>query len=428
MGARRRRDRLPGLRRAEPQDRVRRDAAATLDADAPDAPQRPSSRPARPRRSCAAAGTKEIALSTVTADRLVLHHPTAEVYRRHGERADDRRSTTATSSARSQRRDLRSRRRTRTSTSRRSRSSAAARRSPTPVTGTHADVDLARRCPSQRDRHELVAARAPGDRRRARRGRRSTLGRRGDANCDGDVRIAVMGDSYISGEGALRLPARHRRARRRQEPLPPLAEHVAGAARATLVSRGDARTTRRSRPPPPAGRLGRVPGLQRRDDRELRGRAARRRPHAAARQARRRATGTTIDLVFMSIGGNDAGFGDVITTCTAARLRGELAAVAPGRWQRRDALVARATCSASCRGSALNVGGAQRAVRTQAPQAEVYQINYMDPFRPQPPTCGGLSPVGRGRGLRCATRACCAAARRARAALLIDLRRRPSAR
>ena len=29
-----------------------------------------------------------------------------------------------------------------------------------------------------------------------------TVGRRGDTNCDGDVRVAVMGDSYISGEGA----------------------------------------------------------------------------------------------------------------------------------------------------------------------------------------------------------------------------------
>ena len=29
-----------------------------------------------------------------------------------------------------------------------------------------------------------------------------TRHRRGDTNCDGFVRIAIMGDSYISGEGA----------------------------------------------------------------------------------------------------------------------------------------------------------------------------------------------------------------------------------
>ena len=32
-------------------------------------------------------------------------------------------------------------------------------------------------------------------------------------------------------------------------------------------------------------------------------------------------------------------------------------------------------------------------MRSYAPQAEVYQVNYMNPFLPEPDTCGSLSPT-----------------------------------
>ena len=96
----------------------------------------------------------------------------------------------------------------------------------------------------------------------------------------------------------------------------------------------------------------------------------------------------TIDLVFVSIGGNDAGFGDVIKMLHRARLRRRHAArrsTAPVMgWWREQQLGNLPQVGA-------DVGSRRASIRNAAPQAEVYQINYMDPFRPQPTPCPSLS-------------------------------------
>ena len=63
-------------------------------------------------------------------------------------------------------------------------------------------------------------------------------------------------------------------------------------------------------------------------------------------------------------------------------------------------LVARAHARQAAAGRRARSAPRQRACSHRAPQAEIYQINYMDPFRPQPPTCGVAQPiVGRDLGL-----------------------------
>ena len=107
----------------------------------------------------------------------------------------------------------------------------------------------------------------------------------------------------------------------------------------------------------------------------------------------------TIDLVFMSIGGNDAHFSDIIQTCLILDCAGlsPVSFLSPvvgaTEWVTMNNW--RAGQLANLPRSASRWTTRERAVRAKAPQAEVYQVDYPDPFRPQPPTCDGLSSAAR---------------------------------
>ena len=92
----------------------------------------------------------------------------------------------------------------------------------------------------------------------------------------------------------------------------------------------------------------------------------------------------------MSIGGNDAGFSTVIQVCTvfdcsADTVLKPVESAAMGWW--------RGHMLGKLPQVGAEVGSAEGLVRARAPQAEVYQIDYMNPFLPQPDTCGSLSPT-----------------------------------
>ena len=228
-----------------------------------------------------------------------------------------------------------------------------------------------------------------------------------------------MGDSYISGEGAYGYLAGHRRPRRRQQPLPPLAELVGGAARGTLARRR--RCTTRSSRSPARGRLrSRSWPAAARSTEQLRGRAARRRPHPAARQARaaddwdddrprvhvdrrqrRRVLGRDHDL-------------------HRARLRRRHAAAAGLR--RRHERVARPHARASCRRSARTSARrrAPRALQGAAAPRSTRSTTWTRSARSRD-TCPSLSPSIAASDFMPRHRAVRRAAGHAGSAALIDL-------
>ena len=190
------------------------------------------------RRSCAARTRRRSRLRTVTPGRLVLRHPTAEVIDGSGshptieitnpEEACQRQRRTCKVHAYDPDFNFAS------------------------ITVSGPGVNVTRAGDRQRRRRDHLRRLVPAelDRRRSSRSRghlavggeaptdEITLGRSGDSNCDGEIHAAVMGDSYISGEGAYAYMAEHRRPRRHRQPLPPLAELVGGEARD--VARRDA--------------------------------------------------------------------------------------------------------------------------------------------------------------------------------------------
>lgn len=204
--------------------------------------------------------------------------------------------------------------------------------------------------------------------------------RPGDTNCDGIVRVAVLGDSYISGEGASD----------EQRYLSPTDEgdnkcHRTTRSWAVQVARelsADADVTH----------LGHYPTRKTEGDAivflacsgavtanvdgtkvqggEGKTQIARLRDYEPG----------TIDVVLLSIGGNDATFSDVVEHCLFERCIGD------SRWmERKLALVDRL---------GERVARTIRSVRDAAPGAEVYRIGYPDPLRPLPQDCGSLGSDG----------------------------------
>jgi uncharacterized delta-60 repeat protein len=227
------------------------------------------------------------------------------------------------------------------------------------------------------------------------------LKRLGDTNCDGDVRIAILGDSYIAGEGAseyrpgtddhsfLTSPdlchrSEHSWAVRvarelankpdRQTvdfvgalPDPDLAEGdlIAFLACSGAVTENVDWTDTSTSPP---------------------GRGVVQYPAEGWTQLDQldAVDPASLDLVFLSIGGNDAGFADVIEHCLVTRC------AADNAWKeaKLDAID----------GGPGSVGDrvllVATKIRQQAPNAELYQAEYPDPLRPLPPTCGSLTAPG----------------------------------
>ena len=302
--------------------------------------------PGRQRRSALVRGStaKEIALSTVKGEPARAHHPTAEVDRRASEPTPtleivNREQFCRANGGALQRQGLRPRLRLQLDRGHLGR----ARRSAKPVSGNDVTTTITLApSPGQRRRHRLTvtgswpsAARPTEDTVDVQPPRRHQLRRR-DPRRDHGRLLHLR-------RGRLRLHGRHRRPRR--------AARTSATARRTRGRRASRHG--RSAPTlydpeftrsPPTGDSDRVPGLQRRDHRRT-SPASRnggdRRPQLA--QARRRAVGE-IDVVFMSIGGNDAGFGDVIIDLHASFDCTADSCPAPGL-QRGDAAGGASTCS-----------------------------------------------------------------------------------
>jgi uncharacterized delta-60 repeat protein len=220
--------------------------------------------------------------------------------------------------------------------------------------------------------------------------------RLGDTNCDGDVRIAILGDSYIAGEGAgdyrpgtddhsfLTSPDLCHRSEHSWAfqvgndltssnaqlvdfvgalPDPDLAQGdlvaflaCSGAVTANLD------TTDPSTSPPGRGTV----------------------QYPAEGWTQLDQLGAvdpdSLDLVFLLVGGNDAGFADVIKHCLVTRC------AADERWK-KEKLEAIDGGPDSVGDRVLQIA---TKVRELAPNAELYQADYPDPLRPLPPTCGSL--------------------------------------
>ncbi len=213
-----------------------------------------------------------------------------------------------------------------------------------------------------------------------------TLRKLGDTNCDGEVHAAIMGDSYISGEGAYGyMPGTdvhgddgnlcHRSpnswAARLATSLgaklwdpefgsPPSGDAVAFLACSGAVTKNFMWDAQPGDHDPQLNKLSRD-------------------------------YWNKIDLVFMSVGGNDAGFADVIKMCTALDCNPALPlspVLDAAMWKWRSNMID------GLAEVGRKVGDTEQLVRSFAPGAEVYQVNYMDPLLPQPTiTCSSLSPA-----------------------------------
>ena len=342
------------------------------------------------------AGTAEVALSTVTSARTVLRHPTAEVY-------DDASSKPTVTISNAD-------------------TFCASRSGDLIVTASDPDINFAsidvtyngttvtHAVSGQNPASTFALGDFPvtstGTRIVARAhlaigGQPATaeltVGRRGDTNCDGDVRVAVMGDSYISGEGAYGyLP----KTDVHDEPFKNLC-HRSPNTWPVRLSRMVAPAAQLIDPedyvgpqPLPAGDSVAFLACSGSTTINFAGE-----PHNGDRMAQLDKLldedWKTIDLVFMSIGGNDAHFSDIIQTCLILDCAGlsPVSFLSPvvgaTEWVTMNNW--RAGQLANLPTVGLQVDNAQRAVRAKAPQAEVYQVDYPDPFRPQPPMCNGLS-------------------------------------
>jgi ELWxxDGT repeat protein len=214
----------------------------------------------------------------------------------------------------------------------------------------------------------------------------------GDVNCDGFVRVAVLGDSYISGEGSATTAFPYRSG---TDVKPPFAAHpnlCHRSERSWAVRLGERLTS-----DAPVEDFAASTNTQRdvvaflacsgavsdnvdgvrtsaswgHDD-------VVQYPTELGVQLDRleRLTPESFDVVLLSIGGNDAGFPEVATTCVLHNC------VAMNEW--RDAKIGRLDEIGN------RIAQIQAQVRELAPDAELYQVNYPDPLRPLPDRCLSL--------------------------------------
>ena len=211
-----------------------------------------------------------------------------------------------------------------------------------------------------------------------------TLRKRGDTNCDGVVRAAIMGDSYISGEGAYGYMAGtdvhgdngnlcHRSPNSWAAKLatslgaqlwdPEFGSAPSGDSVAFLACSGAVTKNFNAEAQPGDHH----PQLLKLSPEQW----------------------SDLDLVFMSVGGNDAGFADVIKMCTVfdcASVDWSSPVIAAAMYAWRGHMID------GLADVNRKVASTEALVRATAPGAEVYQINYMNPLLPQPLTCSSLSP------------------------------------
>ena len=198
----------------------------------------------------------------------------------------------------------------------------------------------------------------------------------GDTNKDGHLRVAVMGDSFISGEGAFSYmtgtdvhgDGKNLCHRAKTSWGIKIAERL-------LSSESDLFTN-----------LSQRVTDQRRDQllfsacsgAETRNILTEGQYREAAQLKQLENFGQeTVDQIFISIGGNDLGFGSIIDTC----LRSDCAT--DPNWQKR--------VYADINQAMLNVEKTLDTIRLASPEAEVYLMAYPDPPNPPPTSqCGGL--------------------------------------
>jgi hypothetical protein len=229
--------------------------------------------------------------------------------------------------------------------------------------------------------------------------------RQGDSNCDGKVRVAVIGDSYISGEGSATGERPYRPGTDRHAWSEDDVDlcHRTEQSWAVQVAKGLAPGAKVVDATASGGLPGPQPANGDRiwflacsgavvDNLDGRGiptdadSAVQYGPEGEVQLEQLERVPDDVDLVFLSVGGNDAGFGEVISHCLVTRC------AADRRWQedRLDAL----------QRVGDRVADVAIAIRKQAPEAELYQVGYPDPLRPRSdPPCGSLKPKGEARVL-----------------------------
>lgn len=183
----------------------------------------------------------------------------------------------------------------------------------------------------------------------------------------GEGRLVALGDSFSSGEGVPPfLPgsalAGENTCHRSARAWPLLAARVLVYSSKSLACSG--------------ARLADV----------LEDRAGRREPERRVAQVHRLAGLTGVDLVTLSVGGNDAGFGRVLATC-ALLPRCDL-------WFRRDG---RDRVREQAERLAAPLAAAYRAIRRAAPDAALLVLDYPRLFPSQPGrrTCAAFGLLGR---------------------------------
>jgi lysophospholipase L1-like esterase len=216
-----------------------------------------------------------------------------------------------------------------------------------------------------------------------------SLRKRGDTNCDGVVRVAIIGDSYISGEGAatgieseppLEDPAIYEQDTDDVSVLdigPSNACHRSPASWAVRQAKSlgvaptdllfvacsgaviDNVVTNGQYPFSPTGVFGSSSQID---------------------ELRTFNTSRAVDLVFVSIGGNDIGFSDIITECIVFACRYHTAWL--NRWQQDIQLVGE------------NLVRTLGLISVAAPHAQVWAADYPDPLMKK--TCLATELIGVG--------------------------------
>ncbi|MDQ1358277.1 MAG: trimeric autotransporter adhesin, partial [Acidimicrobiaceae bacterium] len=203
----------------------------------------------------------------------------------------------------------------------------------------------------------------------------------GDTNCDGKVRIAILGDSFISGEGAFPPyePGTADYSPNFYDGVPRIAVNLCHrAATSWALRKGiDLATS-------PSDVLFAACSGAVTDDVVSNGQYPRGNPtigwQAQLKELESFEHGGPVDVVFISIGGNNAGFADIITDC---QLHACLS-LDGGAWKQRrlDKIDAELPAIASTYASIRSVA------KMSNDTAEVYAVNYPDPINsPTPVSC-----------------------------------------
>lgn len=203
--------------------------------------------------------------------------------------------------------------------------------------------------------------------------------RAGDNNKDGDVRVAILGDSFISGEGASTSQEPYlsgsdesgdggNLCHRTRQSWPIQIAKILGVDTSSdaLVSPfgSDYEYLSRYRDEALFAACSGARTYQLTDDGQY--------TEIAQLKQLRKWNPSTVDAVFLSIGGNDAGFGDVIRKC----IWSDCDNIGDVNWPRRQLAAL----------EDVFVKNAQtiNAIRQVVPEAEVYVMGYPDPINPIP--------------------------------------------